>query len=91
MSGGDKTMDIKLVSNKYIIFTSNKEEILDGNRIKEYVHNILKQNSITNWGKIIIDMFSCRKENLYLAYPEESIDIRFASYAFPYISEYFTD
>lgn len=80
-------MEVVLISEKYVVITSKSDEPINKKKIMNYINSTLN----ISWDNICIDAFFCSKMNLYIIYPQESINIRFATYAFPFISEYFTE
>lgn len=84
-------MKLQIVCNKCIIFTLPSHDLIAEEAITEVVHKIQLENSLPIWKKIRVDAYSCEKECLYFIYPEEIQKIHIASFALPYLGDYFTE
>ncbi len=84
-------MKLQIVCNKCIIFTLPSHHPAAEEAINKVVHKIQLENSMPTWEKIRVDAYSCEKECLYFVYPEEIQKICIASFALPYLGDYFTE
>jgi len=84
-------MKLHILSSRFIIFTLPSHEYNANVSIKGIVHRIQRENSMPIWNKIRADVFSSEKECLYIVYPDEIQKISLASYALPYLRDYFTE
>ncbi len=83
-------MEVHVICNEYMIFTSPADELINGKALNKLVHKIQKESSMTPWENICAEIYCCCKENLYFIYPDEP-KIYLADYALPFLKEYFTD
>jgi len=84
-------VEIYCVNEYCAAFSTRIEEKIDKNKAQAVVKSLLREKELKNWDVIHIDMFSSGEKMLFLAYPGNQIKISIASYALPFIAEYFTE
>lgn len=84
-------MKVQIVCGKYIVITVPVVDVIGADEIKDAVHKILRQHSLPLWERMKVEIYCNGEECLYFIFPEQSEKIYIASYAIPYLDEYFTE
>lgn len=84
-------MKVYAVNRKCVAFSMSRNAVINKSEAEFLVKRMLKQHGLLAWKHIRIDMFAFNDIALYLAYPDNRIEISIADYALPYIIDYFTE
>ena len=84
-------MKVQIVCEKYIVIKMPGVDMIGADKIKDEVHKILRHHYLPIWENMRAEVYCNGEECLYFIFPESSEKIYLASYAIPYLDEYFTE